>query len=108
MQAAMTERECESICHGCVTEQAGMIARLRAENDEQKELLYDIGLENAEQRARIVKLTAELNATAVSLGAAMRDRDELQSAYDEMVRVAADLCRACGFSMVDASGEVVG
>ena len=31
----------------------------------------------------------------------------LRKSYDEMVGIAADLCRACGFSMVDASGEAV-
>lgn len=33
--------------------------------------------------------------------------DELREAYDEITRIADELCRACGFSMVDASGEVI-
>lgn len=34
-------------------------------------------------------------------------RDELQEAYDELVGKCAELCAACGFAMVDASGEVI-
>ena len=44
---------------------------------------------------------------AVALANVTVERDELQEAYDEVAGIAADLCRACGFSMVDAAGEVV-
>ena len=32
---------------------------------------------------------------------------ELQAAYDELTAIAVQLCRACGFTMCDASGEVI-
>ena len=46
-------------------------------------------------------------AIARKLGECMAERDELQAAYDEITGIAADLCRVCGFSMVDVNGEVV-
>jgi len=36
------------------------------------------------------------------------DFNRLQDAYDELIGKCAELCSLCGFSMVDASGEVVG
>lgn len=44
--------------------------------------------------AKLAELVAENNALRVRV--------------DELTAIAAQLCRACGFSMVDASGEVVG
>ena len=57
---------------------------------------------------RIVdRLQRENMQLASDLGECMAERDELRAAYDALVAIAADLCRACGFSMVDAGGEVV-
>lgn len=62
---------------------------------------------DAEHDADAARLQRENMQLARDLGECMAERDELQAAYDEMAAIAADLCRACGFSMVDASGEVV-
>ena len=59
-------------------------------------------------------LRAEMSNLARDLGECMAERDqlrrrcdELQAAYDEASGLAADLCRAFGFSVVDASGDAV-
>ena len=62
---------------------------------------------DAEHDADARRLQRENMALARDLGECMAERDGLQAAYDGIVAIAADMCRACGFSMVDASGEVV-
>ena len=61
-----------------------------------------------ELQSKVDRLTRENVSLAHDLGECMAERDELRAAYDELTAIAAQLCRACGFSMVDASGEVVG
>ena len=59
------------------------------------------------EKTCIERLQHENIELAQDLCKCMAERDELQAAYDEFTRIAAELCRACGFSMIDASGEVI-
>ncbi len=85
--------------------------------------IYENGCEacRAAQKRRIADLGAQVDSLTVRAVAAEQeaeeltaivdrltyDRDELQAAYDELTRIAAELCAACGFEMVDAAGEEV-
>lgn len=57
--------------------------------------------------ARIAELTEQRDAALDMYEGLLRENRALQAGYDEIVGIAADLCRACGFSMVDAGGEAV-
>ena len=53
------------------------------------------------------RLQTSLAKAACKAEDMQRENGELQRFHDRAVGIAADLCRACGFQMVDAAGEVV-
>lgn len=57
--------------------------------------------------ARIAELTEQRDAALDMYEGLLRENRALQAGYDEIVGIAADLCSACGFEMVDAGGEVI-
>ena len=58
-------------------------------------------------RERVADLNRQVDKLQRENAELARRADELQAAYDDVAGIAADLCRAFGFEMVDASGEVV-
>ena len=58
-------------------------------------------------REKVADLNRQVDKLQRENGELQRQVRELQGAYDQAAGIAADLCRAFGFKMVDASGEVV-
>lgn len=77
-----------------------------AERDELRARRSCPGYDADAHSCRYHAVDFELTREAVNM--LKRENRDLQRAYDEITGIAADLCRACGFSMVDAAGEAVG
>ena len=86
-----------------ITEHDAFLRGRASLDDELAEMHEDV--KRAEKRAD--ELEAERDRWKAECNELDVENIGLQRAYDELVRIAADLCGACGFQMVDASGEVV-
>ena len=80
----------------------------QARVDELTEQLEAAHAKNRSLRQHIAKMQEGRHGWHVKGVELEKENAELRAAYDELTAIAAQLCRACGFQMVDASGEVVG
>ena len=95
-QAAITERGMKA----CLMKHNDKIAELQATR-------YDLETRNRKLQAKVDELERERDYWKLHTDCWADKRAELQTDYDALVNKCAELCSLCGFSMVDASGEVI-
>lgn len=106
-QAAIVEREWTESNDRLIDTMRTTSEQYREKIAELTEQLEAAHAKNRALKAHISKMQHGRHGWHVKGVELEKENAELQAAYDELAEIAAQLCRACGFSMVDAAGEVV-